>query len=1226
MHLLNAQAVEADAGEPVDLDQSPGDILFLSAAESELAILAHARRDVGRNGPRLRLANLLKLQHPFSVDLYLDRMIDEARFVVVRLLGGRAYWAYGVERLSAACRARGVPLALLPGDDRPDADLADWSTADAATQRRLWLYLVHGGPENGRSLLAWLAEAIGHDAGPWLEPVPLLQAGVHRDTTIDGGPNAALVFYRALVQAGNTEPVDALAAALEEAGLGVRALWATSLKDPQAAAIVEGQLAERPFDVVVNLTGFALGGPRTLLDAGERPVLQATLASQPAASWAASDRGLGPRDLAMQVSLPELDGRLYTRAIAFRETGAVDTLVEAPLTRHVPMADRCAWVAALAAAWSRLARSTPAERRVALVLPNYPSKDGRLANGVGLDTPASAVSVLRWLEDAGYGIAEAPPDAQALMQALQAGPTNALVDRNARQVRVRLPLEAYSQGYDRLPSSLRRAVETRWGRPEDDPHVIGDAFALAVLPFGNVVVGIQPSRGYHIDPTATYHCPDLVPPHGYLAFYLWLREVFDAHAVVHLGKHGNLEWLPGKATALGPDCWPEAVMGPLPHLYPFIVNDPGEGTQAKRRNAAVIIDHLTPPLARAESHGAYGELEQLVDEYYQASGLDGRRALHLKTEIDRAALRLGLHEDLGLAGVDDADTRLQALDNHLCELKELQIRDGLHVLGASPEGGLRQGLLAALVRTDRGTAPGARSILGALADDLALGLDPLAHDFAAAYDGPRPAVLEGLTSSPWRSVGDTVERLERLVEALLGGRPCPEEWTATRAVLDTVRRDLARRLDASGAAEREGLLRGLDGRFVAPGPSGAPTRGRPDVLPTGRNFYSVDNRAVPTPAAWQLGWRSAQAVVERYVQEEGNWPRQVALSAWGTANMRTGGDDIAQALALMGVRPRWDGASHRVVGTEVLPADQLGRPRVDVTLRVSGFFRDAFPQQMALLDTAVQAVARLDEPAEINPIAARVKAEASELERLGHAPERAFRQASYRVFGAKPGAYGAGLQALIDEGGWEDDGDLAHAFLAWGGWAYGAMPGAKGDADPVAAAPERLAARLERVELVLHNQDNREHDLLDSDDYYQFEGGLAATVRHLSGSDPAVFHTDHSRPEHVRIRRLEEELSLVVRGRATNPKWIRGVLRHGYKGAFEIAATVDYLFAFAATTRRVGDHHFDALWDAYIEDEAVRGFLEEANPAALGEIRARFEEAIRRGLWHPRRNVRAMER
>jgi cobaltochelatase CobN len=683
-----------------------------------------------------------------------------------------------------------------------------------------------------------------------------------------------------------------------------------------------------------------------------------------------------------------------------------------------------------------------------------------------------------------------------------------------------------------------------------------------------------------------------------------------------MGKHGNLEWLPGKALALSADCFPEAVLGPLPHVYPFIVNDPGEGAQAKRRAAAVIVDHLTPPLTRAETYGPLAELERLVDEYYEAAGLDPRRTTYLRGEILVLSGRLGLDRDVGIRPDDAPDDALAKLDNHLCELKELQIRDGLHVLGAAPAGDQLTDLLVALVRVPRGAGEGGdASLLRALAADLGLaGFDPLDCLMAAPWSGPKPTTLRGTNTDPWRSNGDTVERLELLARDLVAGHRAPEpEWTASAAVLAHLERELRPRLLESGARETRAVLRALAGRFVEPGPSGAPTRGRPDVLPTGRNFFSVDTRAVPTAAAWHLGWRSAALLVERYVQEQGQWPRAVALSAWGTANMRTGGDDLAQALALLGARPVWDGSSHRVTGVEVLPLDLLDRPRVDVTLRVSGFFRDAFPAQIALFDRAVQAIAALDEPPERNPIAARVRADGDALITRGIAPELARRRATYRVFGSKPGAYGAGLQALIDERGWDSDADLARAYVAWGGYAYG------GDAEGV--AEHRLfEQRLAAVELVLHNQDNREHDLLDSDDYYQFEGGITAAVRHLAGAQPEVYHNDHSRPETPRIRTLKEEIARIVRARAANPKWLAGVMRHGYKGAFEIAATVDYLFAFAATARVVEDHHFDALYDAYLAADDVREFIAESNPAALCEIAERFQEAIARGLWRPARN------
>ena len=808
---------------------------------------------------------------------------------------------------------------------------------------------------------------------------------------------------------------------------------------------------------------------------------------------------------------------------------------------------------------------------------------------------------------------------------------------------MRLPVEAYRRFFERLPEAVRTTIEQRWGAPEDDPHVADGAFGLALLPLGNIVVGIQPARGYNVDPSASYHDPDLPPPHAYMAFYAWLREKFGAHAVVHMGKHGNLEWLPGKALALSQDCLPEAALGPLPHVYPFIVNDPGEGSQAKRRAAAVIVDHLTPPLTRAETYGPLAELEGLVDEYYEAAGVDPRRMAWLRDQILALSRSLGLDRDIGIRAEDGADDALIKLDSHLCELKELQIRDGLHVFGQAPAGEQLIDLLAALVRAPRKAGEaGDASLLRALARDLGLAFDPLDCAMAEPWPGPRPAALREVSAQPWRSHGDTVERLELLGRALIQGRQPDPRWTATRAVLDEIETAVRPALAGSGDAEIRGVLAALDGRFVEPGPSGAPTRGRLDVLPTGRNFFSVDSRAVPTAAAWHLGWKSAALLVERFLQEHGDWPRTVALSAWGTANMRTGGDDIAQALALIGARPVWDAASHRVTGIEVLPPDLLDRPRVDVTLRVSGFFRDAFPAQIELFDHAVREVAALDEPDDVNPIAARVRRDAAALRAGGVAEADALRRASYRVFGSKPGAYGAGLQALIDERGWQTDADLARAYLAWGGYAYGAK--AEGVAEH-----GLFERRLGAVELVLHNQDNREHDILDSDDYYQFEGGLAAAVRTLSGAQPAIYHNDHSRPETPRIGTLKEEIGRIVRARAVNPKWLAGVMRHGYKGAFEIAATVDYLFAFAATARVVEHHHFDALYDAYLADERVRGFIAEANPGRapgnrrtlLGGDRARPLAAAREpaqsyrahspprriepGLHQPDRAAKAMD-
>lgn len=1240
MHLLAATPGAVDDGsEAVDLGQTPGEIVFLTAADTEIACLAAAQeRRVATGGevPSLRVANLLHLKHPYSVDLYVEDIVSKAQLVIVRLLGGRSYWDYGVEQLTAACRTHGIPVVWLPGDDQPDADLQGFSTLPQEAAHRLWQYCIHGGITNAENLLAFASTLIGH-AADFEEPAPLLRCGVYwpgkgevspeeLPWKENGRPVAAVVFYRALSQAANTAVIDALVAALDGEGVNALPIYVTSLKDPVVAATMEELLTRFGAGVILNGTGFALSTPGgektpTPFDVTDAPVLQVVFSGGNEDGWRNNPNGLSARDIAMNVALPEVDGRILTRAVSFKGRARRHPLVEADIVEYQPVESRCRFAAAMAAKWLALGRKPERERRVALILANYPNRDGRLGNGVGLDTPAATVRVLEAMRAAGYDIPDIPGDGNALVEALRAGATNATV--MGRVERESMAFSDYQIFFSTLPKAVRDAVMARWGAAEKDPFFAPGAldcgrFILPAMRLGKTVVAIQPARGYNIDPVKSYHDPDLVPPHGYIAFYAWLREQFRADAVIHMGKHGNLEWLPGKSVALDETCFPEAIFGPMAHLYPFIVNDPGEGTQAKRRTGAVIIDHLTPPLTRAESYGPLRDLELLVDEYYEAAGVDPRRLKVLKREILELAQRIGLDRDIGFDGMLDArgdeDRALAALDNYLCELKELQIRDGLHIFGCSPEGTQRTDLLVALARVPRNKGEGRdASLIRALAQDFGMdGFDPLNCDMGGEWTGPRPSELCTVSDDLWRSNGDTVERLEIYSTKLVmneAGAP----GKASGAVLEELRDRIAPMVDGSGAAEIEGLLKGLSARFVEPGPSGAPTRGRPDVLPTGRNFYSVDTRTVPTPAAWTLGWKSAQLLVEAYAQEHGRWPERMAISAWGTSNMRTGGDDLAQALALLGVRPTWDSASRRVTGFEILPLDLLDRPRVDVTLRISGFFRDAFPGLMDLFDSAVRAVAALDEGAEDNPLAASYRKEVAEAVAGGVAEADAMRDAGARLFGSKPGAYGAGLQALIDERGWETDADLAKAYVVWGGYAYGS--GGKGR--PAHDAFER---RLGRVQAVVQNQDNREHDILDSDDYYQFEGGMTAAVRVLSGEQPEIYHNDHSRPETPRIRTLRDEIGRIVRARAANPKWIAGVMRHGYKGAFEMAATLDYLFAFAATARVVEDHHFDQLFEAYVADRDVRDFIADNNPDALREMMVRFQEAIDRGLWKPKRN------
>ncbi|MEZ5833795.1 MAG: cobaltochelatase subunit CobN, partial [Dongiaceae bacterium] len=657
MHLLAAKPGQiADGSEAIDLGQTAGEIVVLSAADSELACLARAYGHLEDPKPTLRLANLLQLSHHLSVDSYVEDIVAHARLVIVRLLGGVRYWPYGIEQIAAECRKRGIALACLPGDDQPDPELSEHNTLPPAAAHRLWQFLVQGGLQNASAFLCYGASLLGH-AAEWPEPRPLLRAGLYwpgrtilplddlRAEWIAGAPVAGMVFYRALVQAGQTAPIDALIAALRERGLNPLPIYAAGLKEQAAADLIVRFYDEARPDITLNCTGFAISQPgaaqaATPFDIADAPVLQVVLSSGTIDDWRSGKQGLSPRDLAMQVALPEVDGRIMTRAISFKAAGRYDEATQCNIVEPQPEPGRVAFVADLAANWVRLRRKPASERKVAIILANYPNRDGRIGNGVGLDTPAGVVEALQAMKAAGYTVNNIPEDGDALVDRLLNGPTNA----QARKGELSLKPRDFAWN----PTGIAQ----RWGAPEQDPHYVDGAFQLPLMKLGNVFVGVQPARGYNIDPVKSYHDPDLVPPHNYHAFYSYLRQAAEIDAIVHFGKHGNLEWLPGKALALSEACYPEAMLGPLPHLYPFIVNDPGEGTQAKRRASAVIVDHLTPPLARAESYGPLRDLELLVDEYYEAAQLDPRRCRDLRDRILDLAQGSGLAADCGIAKTD----------------------------------------------------------------------------------------------------------------------------------------------------------------------------------------------------------------------------------------------------------------------------------------------------------------------------------------------------------------------------------------------------------------------------------------------------------------------------------------------------------------------------------------------------------------------------------------------
>ncbi|CAN7325006.1 cobaltochelatase subunit CobN [Phenylobacterium sp. LjRoot225] len=1116
MHLLVRETRSLDETEIAeDLGQSPAELVVLSFSDADLTALAAAWARLGPERPSLRLANLARLRHPMSVDLYVEQVVAQAKAVAVRLIGGLDYWRYGCEELAAVCRANGVPLALLPGDARPDERLTALSTLPAAWLETLDLYLREGGPQNAAAALHLLASAAGLAEPPAARPERLPDCGEHllAGAASEPSPLAVIVFYRSHLMSGDTAPIDALAQALAERGLGVRALYVTSLKAPGPAAFVAEALARWRPAVVLNATGFSArtdDGRGSPLDAADAPVLQLILSGAAQADWAASTRGLGPADLAMQVVLPELDGRLATTAISFKAVCEAAPELEFVGKAHRPDPAQTALAADRAAGWARLAATPPSERRAAIILSDYPGAVGQVGHAVGLDTFASLEAIEALLREAGY-------DCGATAEDEGEDASRALRERRAAPL---LTLDRYAELFAELPPALQTQVRDAWGEPDADPAVVDGAFALPVQRRGKLLVAVQPNRAGASEHKTAYHDADLPPRHAYLAFYLWLRREAGVQAIVHLGAHGSLEWLPGKAAAIAADDFPAALIGGTPVIYPFIVNNPGEAAPAKRRLGAVLIGHLTPALKSAGAHGAAFELERLVDEYAAADGLDRRRGVLLRREILERAEACGLLTESGADPRVSEEEALARLDAYLCDVKDLQIRDGLHVFGLAPAPERRDALLKALQRST-------------------------------------PATAEA---------------------------------------------ELARKLDACAAAERDALLAALDGRFVQPGPAGAPTRGRADVLPTGRNLYAVDPRAVPTRSAMVLAEKAAEELLRRHLQDHGDWPRSLVLDLWGSATMRTGGEDLALAFILMGAKPVWDHESARVSGVEILPLAVLDRPRVDVTVRVSGLFRDAFEAQILLFDAAVQAIAARDEPAEWNSLAAQAQGLSG--------PE--LRSATTRIYGAAPGGYGAGVGGLLQASGVADRAELAAAYLSASGHAYG--QGLGGEADATG-----FAARVAGAEAFVHTQDHAEIDLLDGDDFAAHEGGFAAAADSL-GARPALYHADTSRPDAPKVRTVREEIARVVRGRLANPAWIHGMMRHGYRGAAEIAKGVEGLFGFAAALPNRLDAQFELAFEATLADPEVDAFLRTANPEARAAMAERFRLALARDLWRPRRN------
>ncbi|GAN90131.1 cobaltochelatase subunit CobN [Gluconobacter frateurii M-2] len=1111
MHLLVRERHGIDDQDVAeDLGHASADVVFLSFSDSDLLALEQAYEDLKALSPEgagfsLRLVSLSRLRHPMSVDLYVEQTLSEAHCVVVRLLGGIDYWRYGAEEVRNSCARKAIPLALLPGDARQDARLQEWSNINVDIHQRLTGFLKEGGPDNARRALLLMAHLAGRGEDLAGAPEPLPPAGPYRSGKPDLPFRATVVFYRTHLLAADTAPIDCLAHSLEEAGLSADVLYVSSLKNPDVAEYVRHRLAQTRPDIILNATFFSARGEAgaSPLDQADAPVLQVLQPGSTHQAWQESGRGLSQSDLAMQVVLPELDGRLSAGPISFKSE-----TIPGNAARHDPYPAGIAAVVAQARAWARLRHLKPTNKHLALILSDYPGAEGQSAHAVGLDTFASLCSILEALKNAGYdcGPAEAWSKGAFVQSLCKDAP---------KQV---LSLEDYRTAFQALPPEFRQSVLSAWGEPQDDAAVQGGTFCLKFLTLGNITVAVQPDRGASQDRKTQYHDPDTPPRHAYVAFHIWLRQVCQTDAMIHLGTHGTLEWLPGKAVALSENCAPAVLRGSVPVLYPFIVNNPGEAAAAKRRLGAVTIGHMTPPVMKAGLDAGMAELEQLIDEFAEADGLDRRRGAILRRDILDRASGMGLLAESGVKpGEGDEAEALARLDAYLCDVKDLQIRDGLHVFG---------------------------------------------------------------------KVAPHADRLATMVSS----------------IAQVSKDDVTALIKTSADAEMNALLSGLEGCFVQPGPSGAPTRGRVDVLPTGRNLFTMDPRAVPTASAVELAKAQARQILLRHLQEEGEPLQRIVMDLWGSSTLRTGGEDLALALLLMGVEPVWDFSSGRVSGIEVTPLAVLDRPRVDVTLRISGLFRDAFPGQIALFDQAVQAVAAREEDEEWNSLAASVR----------HLEGEERKTATARIFGAAPGTYGTGIEEALARGTWQNRSELGQSYLDDNDWMYGG--GRDGTRNATA-----LAEKLARTDAILHVQDHAETDILESPDVAAHEGGLSAAAE-LLGADPVRWHGDTSRPEAPRLRDTEAEVARIVRGRLANPRWLEGMQRHDYRGAAEIALGLDGLCAFAATLPTRFDHQFDLVFAATLGNDTCDKFLQNVNPQARQAMRERFQDMIRRGLWHPRLN------
>lgn len=1102
-------------------------------------------------------------------------------------------------------------------------------------------YMAFRGKENDQGMLTWIAGNICGENVRVRSPVVQRTNGLYHPDFDDNVtleeylprlktdiPTVGFMFNESAWLYGNTGYADALIRKVESEGMNIIPVFFSintnsargeqSTEDICRKYFMDGDksrinalLMNTPFSQLFNSK--RTSGMKT----DDKDNFYRFLTNVPAiqvagvtdwSDYETSAEGLAKHELLLSVAWPEVDGQIISVPISYESNprGIGDTVV---------LEERLDHLIRLTKGWATLSKTPVKDRRIAILMYQSRPDSGTIGGAASLDVPESICGILSKLKEGGYTVESVPNNSHEIIDLIMDNLTNDLSYSSDSTILEKaadmIDMERYGKHYDAIPEFNKKLMEKDWGAAPGETNVINGKLVIPGIVNGNIYIGYQPLRGRADNMESMYHDPTLSNTHQYLAFYRWLKYDFKAQAIVHMGTHGTLEWLPGKATALSEKCFPDLILDAVPHLYPYVIDNPGEGLQAKRRSEAVLIGHLNATMARSGHYDELSAVDLPLQEYMKIRhNISGERKERLLKEIYDAMTGLGLHDDLKFdpeEGPEGIDAHVGEIHDYLSDVKDALIRDGLHILGNAPSGNRMDETVYSLTRLRNGSVPSFRDTLGTC----------MGADMTYAADNPSEISENGkLYSEILDEVDDLMQNLlSAFGESGYDYEKCHallSEKTAVNDELDTVLKYicdvLVPNLDKT-KEELSNLLGGFEGQYVMPGPSGAPTRGNADILPMGRNYYGLDPDTIPTRTSWEIGKKMANQMIEAYTAEKGTYPDQVGFIIWATDTMKTNGDDVGYILWLMGVRPVWSKYGGQVVGLEVVPLEELGRPRVDVVVRITGLFRDTCPNLIDLIDDAVKLVCDLDEDDKDNHILANLRKDIIEGMADGLTEDEAMKRGSARIFGSPPGAYGAGVNHAIEEGNWETVEDLADIYIAWGSAAYGR--GMHGE-----SMKKEFVKRFGNVKATIKNMPDREIDLLDVDDVYAYLGGMNAFMKaYGKEKQPLSFIGDGSNPDKVKIRDAAEECKFVFRSKALNPKFIEGLKEHGYAGAGTLSSLTEYVFGWDATSDIVEDWMYTQLTEKYVMDKDTRDWMMDVNPHALMDIINRLQEAIQRGMW-----------